>query len=479
MKRWIAAAVLALAGGTALAAATPEPAHTVSAAPVRWMYVSGTITAGTASYVERGVRKAEAEGASAVVIQLDTPGGLVSASWDLVETELNAKVPIVVWVGPRGAHAGSAGVFLTLAANVAAMAPATRIGAAHPIGVGEPDDDRSPFAPTPRPQSTTSSGAAAISGFVFKGDREHLARKLENDTVAWVTGIAQERGRNVEWARKAVLESDSITAQDAVDRHVVDLIAADREQLLQKLDGRVVTTLSGEHRLSTANADIVEDPMSMRELVFTWLANPTLISILMGIAMLGLYTEFQHPGAIAPAVIGGIALLGVLIGVQAVPVNYAGLLLIVLGFACFILEIKITSYGLLTAGGVAGVGLGLFLLVDKTTFTVPVSWTIAAPALAAMAGVAVFLTFLAARAMASVPYGDSREFLGRVVRAHTDLSPTGTVTLDGVLWNAISTPAARAGDAVRIVHVEGLTLQVVPAPDSAAAPRTPPGSSDT
>ena len=451
-----------------LLAAPAEPPHTVSAAPVRWLYVNGTITAGTASYIADGVHQAETEGAAAVIIQLDTPGGLLQATWDLVETELNAKVPIVVWVGPRGAHAGSAGAFITLAANVAAMAPATRIGAAHPVGLGEPDSE-------PAPARTTTSG---VVGFVFRGDKSLLAQKIENDTVAHVVSIATERGRNVEWARKAVIESDSITAQDALARGVVDLIAADREQLLQKLDGRTVKLIAGDTRLSTANAEVIEDPMSLRGQVFTWLADPTLISLLMGIAMLGLYTEFQHPGAIVPAVIGGLALLGVLIGVQAVPVNYAGLLLIMLGFTCFILEIKLTSYGLLTAGGIAGVGLGLFLLVDKATFTVPVSWSIAVPGLGAMAGIAVFVTVLAARAMAAPPLGDSRELLGRVIYAHTDLAPTGTVTLDGVFWNAISASPVVAGAAVRIVETRGLTLHVVPEASVPPAVRAP-GESET
>lgn len=464
-------------GGNPAATPTASPAAAPSGkGPVEWLWVEGTITAGTAAYLKRGIEQAEKNDAAAVVIQLDTPGGVLDATWDIVESELNATVPVVVWVGPRGAHAGSAGVFITLASNIAVMAPATRIGAAHPVGLGEPDPG-APALPGSSPAASPAASpagtpAAARTPFVFTGDKAHLAQKIENDTIAWVTSIAQERGRNVEWAKKAVLDSDAIVADEAVKRGVADMIAADREQVLSGIDGRTVKTAAGPVTLATESASVDELRMSAREQVFVWLANPTLIAILLGIVVLGFYTEFQHPGAIFPAVVGGIALLGLLVGVQAVPVHYAALLLILIGFACFILEIKVTSYGLLTLGGVAGVGLGLYLLVDRSKFTVPVSWGIAAPALASIVLIVVFITWIAARAMSATPLGDAREFVGRVVRAHTALSPNGTVTLDGTFWRAVSTRPVDAGTSVRIVSSKGLTLFVEPAPPDAAPPES-------
>ncbi|HVO31445.1 MAG TPA: NfeD family protein, partial [bacterium] len=236
------------------------------------------------------------------------------------------------------------------------------------------------------------------------------------------------------------------------------------------LDGRLVKTSSGPVTLAVAQATIDDEPMTPRERLFVMLADPTLIAILLGIAMLGLYTEFQHPGAILPAVVGSLAFLALLVGIQVVPIHYAGLLLIAIGFGCFVLEIKITSYGLLTVAGISAIVGGLFLLVDKSRFTVPVSWSVAVPGLGSMALIAAFLTWLAARAMRSTPLGDDRELVGRVVRAHTALSPAGTVTLDGVFWKAVSTRPVEAGASVRIVAAKGLLLEVEPAPAEAAPP---------
>jgi membrane-bound serine protease (ClpP class) len=475
MMRTLVAGIFAAAALAASPSATTKPAAAPAGVPadgggpVHWLKLDGTITPSSAEYVARGVRAAEDEGATVLVIEMDTPGGRVDATREIVKSELNARIPVVVWVGPRGARAGSAGVFITLAANVAAMAPGTEIGAAHPIGIGPPDfvappDDASP-SPAPAPAGSPAKGATTGSQFHFKSDQEHLAQKLENDTIAWVEGISRQRGRNVAWSRDAVLNSVSIVAEDALQKNVIDLIATDREALLSELDGRLVTTAAGQHRISSLGAHVVEVDMSWRETFVAFLANPTLLSILTLVVMLGLYTEFNHPGAVLPATLAGFALLFLLIGVQVVPVNYAGLLLIALGFVCFILEIKIVSYGMLTVGGAAGIGLGLFLLVDPTTFTVPVSWPLAVPAIGTMVAIAVFITILAARAMRATPLGDARELIGRVVRTATRLAPgvEGKVVLDGVFWNAASADTIEAGAAVRIVEAHGLLLRVAPA----------------
>lgn len=466
-SRLAAFLLLALGSSGAAFAQTPEPTPTADPRPrIHWLEVNGIITHGTAAYVDRGIARAEEAGATAVVIELDTPGGLVDSTREIVKSQLNARIPVVVWVGPRGARAGSAGVFITLAANVAAMAPGSNIGAAHPIGIGEGPPGGEEDEEEERKQERKEEEKEAEKDqrqFKFWSDRKHLARKIENDTVAWVEAIARERGRNVEWARDAVLDSVSITAEDALAKRVIDLIASDQVDLLQKLDGRVVRTAAGDATIRSANAAIVGEVMTRRELVVSFLANPTLIAILGMVVMLGIYAEFNHPGLIFPAVTAGLALVALLVGAQVVPINIAALLLIAIGFICFILEVKITSYGLLTIGGIAAILLGLVMLVDETVFTVGIAWSAVLPALATTAAITMGITFLAVRAMASPPLGDTGELVGRIVRAAGPLSPEGKVMVDGVFWNAVSTVPVADGGPVRIVGARGLLLSVEPA----------------
>lgn len=460
-------AIAAFAFGSAIAQ-TADTTPAIDTRPrIHWLEVNGIITHGTAAFVDRGIARAEEAGATAVVIELDTPGGVVDSTRDIVKSQLNARIPVVVWVGPRGARAGSAGVFITLAANVAAMAPGSNIGAAHPIGIGEgpPGEDEEEEEERKEKEEEKEAGKDGKNGvrqFKFWSDRKHLARKIENDTVAWVEAIARERDRNVDWARAAVLDSVSVTAEEALKLDVIDLIASDQVDLLQKLDGRVVRTAAGDATIRSANAAIVGEVMTRRELIVSFLANPTLIAILGMVVMLGIYAEFNHPGLIFPAVIAGLSLVALLVGAQVVPINIAALLLIAIGFICFILEIKITSYGLLTIGGIAAVLLGLVMLVDETVFTVGIAWSTVLPALATTAAIMMAITYLAVKAMASKPLGDTGELVGRIVRAAGPLAPTGKVVVDGVFWNAISTGPVPDGGAVRITGSEGLLLNVEP-----------------
>jgi membrane-bound serine protease (ClpP class) len=470
-----AIAILGL-GAALTAAPATDGAHTVATdSTVEWVKVDSEITNATASYIKRGLQKAEEQGSDAFVIELDTPGGLVSATWDIVESELNSNVPVIVWVSPRGAHAGSAGVFITLAANVAAMAPGTRIGAAHPVGIPNPPNWSPDSTPEPKPAASGTPVAAPTEApgiFRFRSDEEHLAQKLENDTVAWVESIARQRGRNVQWAKDAVLNSVSIVAEDAVQKKVVDLIAADQEDLFKQVEGRTVKTAAGDRVLHLTSARVVFEPMSWREQFVAFLANPTLIALLGAMVMLGIYGEFSHPGTIFPAAAATICLVLLLVASQAVPINIAGLLLIMFGFLCFVLEIKFHSYLALTATGIACISGGLLLLVDQTKFTVGVSWPIIVPAFAAIAAIMVGITFLAVRAMRSSPLGDNREMIGRVVKVAAPLGPEGgTVLVDGVLWNAVSAVPVESGAHVRIVQAKDLTLTVVP--DGAVAAAAP------
>ncbi len=461
--------ILAALAAAAIAAA--PPGSTARAGDVHWLEVSGTITAGTADYVKRGVSDAAAAGATALVIELRTPGGVVDATRDIVMAELNSPVPVVVWVAPRGAQAASAGTFILLAANVAAMAPAANTGAAHPIGIGAPDFLPSPERETPVPsptprehrQETPPASPPSKEGglpFRFRSDQEHLAQKIENDTLAWVEAIARQRGRNVDWARRAVLESASVTAERALEIGVIDLIAADREELLRKLDGRVVATAAGDRTIATGSAAVVARPMKWRERVFSFVADPTLLAILGTIVVLGIWVELNNPGMVFPAVAAGIALLLVLVGSRVVPINAGGMVLIAGGVLMLILEVKVTSYGLLTIGGIGAILLGLTILVDETTFTVPIAWSVVLPALATLIGVTVFLTWAAVRAMAETPRGDMRALYGRTARTLTALSPEGSVLIDGERWHAVADAPIAADQPVRVVASEGLTLKV-------------------
>ena len=461
--------VLFAATGSRAQAPTPAPGA-ATPGQVHWLTVDGIITHGTAEYIARGIAEAEAAGATAVVIELDTPGGAVDATRDIVKSQLNATIPVIVWVGPRGARAGSAGVFITLAGNVAAMAPGTNIGAAHPVNIG-------PGAPGVPPATPTPAGPAGAGGkdeeggkskgpadaFRFLSNDEHMARKIENDTVAWVEAIAQERGRNEEWARDAVIHSVSITSARALELDVIDLIAEDREALLDALDGRTVETASGPVTLSTTYVEVVEDPMRIRERIVSWIANPTLLSLLMMVVVIGFLVEFYNPGLIFPAAIAGLALLLLLVGRQAVPVNAFAFILLALGAVCFVLEVKVTSFGMLTVAGIAATILGLSLLIDEREFTVPISWSIVGPALGATVAIAASLAFLSARALRTPAFGPEQDLIGRIVTVARPLQPEGTVEVDGTYWTALAPRDVPTGATVRIVTVDGLTLHVEPA----------------
>ncbi|MFA6034628.1 MAG: ATP-dependent Clp protease proteolytic subunit, partial [Myxococcota bacterium] len=286
--------------------------------------INGSINPGSADYILGSIREAEKASDRAVIIRLDTPGGLLSSTREIVKGIMSSTVPVVVYVAPDGAHAGSAGVFITLSANVAAMAPGTNIGAAHPVGMGGKDTEK---------------------------DGEHLAKKVENDTVAFMEGIAEKRGRNREWAVKSVKESVSITASAALEQKVIDVVATSVEDLLKKLDGREVKMGEVTVVLKTAGARLVKREMSLKQKITNTFSDPNISYILFMIGLLGLAMELYHPGVIFPGVIGGICLIMAFISFQVLPINYGGLLLILLGIAMFIAEMYVTSFGILGIGG--------------------------------------------------------------------------------------------------------------------------------
>ncbi len=399
--------------------------------------IDGAIGPATADYISRAITVANEEGYQCLIVQLDTPGGLLDSTKTIVEKFLGSPVPVVVYVAPAGAVAGSAGCFITLAANVAAMAPTTSIGAAHPVEAGG-----NPFGGEAEPDAT-------------------MKQKLENYAVSFIESVAARRHRNVEWAKSSVKDSAAITADKALELHVIDLIAKDVPDLLQQLNGREVDGKT----LRTAGAEVVDIPMSLRETLFQLLWRPEVMFILMLMAIYGIIGELSNPGAILPGVVGGIALLLALYMSAILPINIAGLALILLAVGLFIADIYAPSHGILTAGGVISFFLGAIMLFDKAGPAFQLSLGLIIPATVVTALFFIFVVGAGLRAQ-RLPVRAGREtMIGKVVPALARIDATGgRVFIEGELWNAVSDAAIEKDQPVEVVDVEGLTLKVKPKP---------------
>ncbi len=401
--------------------------------------LEGVIHGGTVEIVREAKEKAQA-GYQGLIIALDTPGGLLEATREIVKIFLNSKLPIIVYVSPSGARAGSAGTFLTLAAHVAVMAPGTNMGAAHPITITGKDPE--------------------------EGGNKHLAKKVENDTMAFIETIAKQRGRNVEWAKEAVKESSSITETKALELKVIDFIARDNRELLQKLDGRSVKTFSGELIFASKNSSIEEHHLPFALRFLNQLASPTTMFILLIIFVLGLYIEFSNPGMIFPAATSAVALLLLLFASRTLPISYLGLILIFLGMALLIAEVYVTSFGLLTVGGLVAFFIGSMTLFDptKTDVTIPLSYVIAATL--AVGCIAVVIGYLVMRSFKLPVVGGREGIVGMEGTIIDVLQPAGTlrVFVNSEYWNAesVADVSINKGDKVRVKAIEGLLLKVEP-----------------
>jgi len=407
-----------------------------AAEPVAMIDLDGAITPVTARLLTAAIERAQAERAQALIVQLNTPGGLERSMRSMAQAILNAKIPVIVYVAPTGARAASAGVFITMAAHVAAMAPATNIGAAHPVTIGGGDTGK------------------------------EMGKKIENDAAAFARSLAAERGRNVEWAEKAVRASVSVTEREAVKLKVVDLVADSVPDLLAKVDGRTVKTARGPVTLATRDAPVKLIEVRFRDRFLALITDPNIAYILMMIGMLGIFFELQNPGVVLPGVIGGISLILAFFAFQSLPINWAGVLLILFGVALLIAEIKIVSHGVLTAGGVVAMVLGSFMLYDAPEVGFRVSWTVILPTVGATAGLVVWAVSAGMRAMMRRPATGAAGMIGRVVVARSALGPEGQVQVDGEIWRAVSEGGAiPAGEKVRVMAVDGLTLKVSRAGD--------------
>ena len=419
-----------------LAAALAAPAS--AAQPVSTIKLDGVISPVTVRLVEAALARAQAERAGALVIELDTPGGLERSMRAICQRLLNAEIPVIVYVAPTGARAASAGVFITMAAHVAAMSPATNIGAAHPV---------------------------ALSGGV---DKESM-KKIENDAAAFARTIARERGRNAEWAEKAVRQSVSITEREAVQLKVVDLVADSLADLLDKIDGRTVKTTKGPVTLATRGAVVKPIEIGFRDRLLNVITDPNVAYVLMMLGMLGLFFELSNPGVVLPGVIGGISLILAFFALQTLPINYAGLLLLLFGVVLLIAEIKVVSHGVLATGGIVALALGSIMLFDAPELDLRVSWKVIIPTVAVTAGVFLFMIGAGIRALASRSAVGASALLGQTGVAREPLSPEGQVLVQGELWRAVArgTPVEQ-GARVRVVDVNGLTLTVEKAGEGGA-----------
>jgi len=413
------------------------------------------ITPVTARYIERAIAEATASSAAALVVELDTPGGLMESTRQIVRAILGSPVPVVVYVSPSGARAASAGVFITLSAHVAAMAPATHIGAAHPVNLGG-----APGSPT---QSDTTGSASQQSV---------MEEKAVNDARAWARTLAELRGRNADWAEAAVSESESIAATEALERNVVDLIAADRSALLAEIDGREVEIDGQAQVLETAGSAVRLLEMGWGERILSVLSNPNLAFFLMMFGFYGILFEFYSPGWGISGTLGAICLVLAFFGLAVLPINYAGLILIVLAIGLFVAEAFFTSFGMLTIGGAVCLILGALMLVDTPTPVLRVSLTVVVPFAIASAILAFFLGSRVVSTLRSRVLTGAEGMLGERGVADGTFEQRGDryhgrVRVHGEFWRADSAHPLSDGADVQVVGQEGLTLTVAGRPAAA------------
>jgi membrane-bound serine protease (ClpP class) len=460
----VAALVLFVAAATPAASDPATGADATSAAgSASVLEINGAIGPATARYVVRGLETAQKNGSRLVVLEMDTPGGLDSAMRDIIRAILASPVPVATYVTPSGARAASAGTYILYASHIAAMAPATNLGAATPVSIGgEPEP-----APLPLPGSKPADkgdkdkeGSGEGHGAPLPGSA--MERKVVNDAVAYIRGLAELRGRNADWAEQAVRGAASLTATAALQQHVIDVIATDLPDLLTRVDGREVHLVSGNVKLATRGLSVVSMKPDWRTELLAVITNPTVAYGLMVIGIWGLLLEGYNPGAVLPGVTGAICLLIALFAFQILSVNYAGLALVVLGTAMIIAEFFFPAYGSLGVGGLIAFIVGSLILFDTD---VP-GMNVGRPLIAAFATVGGLMiagiVYMATRAMRHPVATGASGMIGASAEVVEDFTGRGRVRYGGELWNARSSGALRAGEQARIVKVEGLTLWVEP-----------------
>lgn len=392
----------------------------------------GVINPVAAEYVHDALASAQSSGAQALILKLDTPGGLDTSMRLIVKDMTASPLPVIVFVAPSGGRAASAGVFITMAAHVAVMAPGTNIGAAHPVAMGGGEMDST------------------------------MKEKVENDSVAYIKSIAEQHGRNVAWAEEAVRKSVSVTEQEALKLKIIDLVAEDIPALLKQLNGRKIAVPNGSMTLATEPTTLREFPMGIRLELLKALSDPNIAYLLMTIGTIGILAELYNPGAILPGVVGAISLILAFYSLQSLPINYAGVLLLILGIVFFILEATVTSYGLLAIGGVVSMTFGSLMLIKSDAEFFQISWAVIIPVIITTAAVSLFIVGMGVRAMRRPPQTGSEGMIGAIGIAKTALRPDGKVSIHGELWDAVSDVPTEPGTSAKVLRVEGLTLHVTP-----------------
>jgi len=398
----------------------------------------------TTKFICDAIDSATKDKATCLIIELDTPGGLLESTRTIVKKLLNSEIPIVTYISPSGSRAGSAGVFITYASHIAAMAPSTNIGAAHPIGIG--------FTPAMDKKEKDKKDES----------QDILAKKVMNDLLAWVEGIAKTRKRNVKWVKKAVTESVSATETEAVKKNIVDFLAIDLDELIKKIDGRKVETKYGEKIINTKDARINFVELSNREKILNTIAHPNIAYILMMLGVIGLIFEFSHPGIGFPGIAGLICMLLAFYSFQLLPIDYTGLLLITLAVILLIAEAFTPTFGLLTLGGIISFIFGSLMLVKSPYPFLKISLHVIIPVIASITAISIFLVANAIKVHRRKVSTGKEGLIGKTATAMTRINKKGKVFLHGEIWDAYNTEKKliKKGDEVRVVKVEGLRLFV-------------------
>jgi membrane-bound serine protease (ClpP class) len=415
-----------------LAAAVSVVAQTKDAAAphVDLISIDGTINPAVDDFIRESIGRAKASEAKALIIQLDTPGGLLNSTRTIVKEMLGAEVPLIVYVAPSGAGAGSAGVFVTMAAHIAAMAPGTNIGAAHPV---------------------------AGAGQEVKGV---MGEKIENFTASFAESIAQKRGRNTEWAIQAVRKSVARTEKEALKKNVIDIVARDVEELLRQADGRKVDLNGKDVMLSVKNARIMRHEMSLKQRVLNTIADPNIAYILMMAGFLGLYMEFAHPGVFFPGIAGAICLLLAFASLQVLPINYTGLALVLLGVGLLVGEAFFPNFGVLGIGGIVSLALGSLLLFNTPTSDFGVDRSIVFTAVGTIGSFVLAISYLVFRSQKAAPALGKEGLIGQIGEVRGKLAPTGRIFVHGENWRAEADAPIDVGEKVRVVGYDGMQLKV-------------------
>ncbi len=409
---------------------TGHSIHAQEKAPVLVIEVDGIINPATSKFITESIDQAIEKGAQCLIIQLDTPGGLMESMRLIVKKILTSTIPIIVYVSPSGGRAASAGVFITMAAHIAVMAPGTHIGAAHPVSLGEGKESKT------------------------------MSEKIVNDTVSYIKTIAKTRGRNMDWGEKAVRKSVSITEEEALKLNVIDLVSPDLQDLLAKIDGRVIKFDGVTRTLLTKGVKPRSLEMSWRYRFLDIISNPSIAYILLMLGIYGIFFELSNPGSILPGVVGGIFLILAFYALQMLPISFAGLALILFAIILFIAEIKVVSHGLLSVAGVISLFLGSLMLIESPTDYMRISLSVIIPAVGVSAAFFVFAVTKAIKARLAKPTTGKEGIIGEIGTVVTALAPEGKVAIHGEFWKAESEQPIGEGEKVQVIGVNNLVLKV-------------------